>query len=89
MSSDELTKISNDLINALHHNSKLKDLQLGKTKEVTCVICFDDIATHAMVPCGHLALCSGCAAGMQATDKSNRCPMCKSNIQSFMRIWKP
>jgi hypothetical protein len=89
MTNEELTECSNMLLHALCENNKLKDLKTNKTKEVHCVICCDEVATHAMVPCGHLALCSGCTAGMKAANKSTRCPMCKSDIQSIIRIWKP
>ena len=89
MSMEELTECSTNLLRALEENNRWKDLQLGSTKEVECVICCSETATQAMVPCGHLALCSGCAAGMKASNKNNRCPMCKSDIQSFLRIYKP
>ena len=89
MSMEELTECSTNLLRALEENNRWKDLQLGSTKEVECVICCSETATQAMVPCGHLALSSGCAAGMKASNKNNRCPMCKSDIQSFLRIYKP
>ena len=44
---------------------KLKDLMNEKeeTEEVIpkCVICRDAMATHIAIPCGHVALCKGCA----------------------------
>jgi len=89
MSTEELTECGQVLLKAMDGNMRWKDLQVGSAKEAECVICCSEMATHAMVPCGHLALCQSCAAGMKAANKKHRCPMCKSEIQSFLKIFKP
>tara|TARA_B100000780_G_scaffold197335_1_gene139396 strand:+ start:32 stop:937 length:906 start_codon:yes stop_codon:yes gene_type:complete len=86
---DELTQCGHVLIEAMKGNMHYKDVQASCGSEVECVICMSETATNAMVPCGHLALCSSCAAGMKAANKKHRCPMCKSEIQSFLKIFKP
>lgn len=39
-----------------------------------CVVCLDAPRTVALLPCGHLALCAGCAKKEEAR---RRCPVCR------------
>mmetsp|Transcript_70725 Transcript_70725/g.169412 ORF Transcript_70725/g.169412 Transcript_70725/m.169412 type:complete len:119 (+) Transcript_70725:3-359(+) len=39
-----------------------------------CVICLEGEKTHAVIPCGHLALCGGCAALISYSQVA--CPVC-------------
>jgi len=50
-----------------------------------CVLCLDGAASHAAVPCGHLAFCGVCAAERP----SAICPVCRHPSQCFIRIFKP
>mmetsp|Transcript_32328 Transcript_32328/g.67815 ORF Transcript_32328/g.67815 Transcript_32328/m.67815 type:complete len:442 (+) Transcript_32328:93-1418(+) len=55
----------------------------------TCVICRDEVAVMAVVPCGHLCLCIDCAeACMSGQTGSRSCPLCRGNMQSILRIYK-
>jgi len=47
-----------------------------------CVICMDDKATHAMVPCGHMCACAACA-----TRLDRKCPMCNAHVDMIMRVY--
>jgi hypothetical protein len=49
-----------------------------------CCVCFDDILQqYAIIPCGHIDVCSNCL------DKVNdECPTCRSKITSRLRIYK-
>ena len=47
-----------------------------------CVICLDEKATHAIVPCGHQCLCPDCAGFV------DKCPMCRVAKQSVIRIFR-
>ena len=47
-----------------------------------CVVCLDDEQTHALIPCGHLALCGSCAA-----DRSE-CPLCRVPCTGTLRIYR-
>ena len=47
-----------------------------------CVICMDEKATHAIVPCGHQCLCLDCAGLV------DKCPMCRVAKQSVIKIFR-
>jgi len=49
-----------------------------------CVICLDEIAQYAVVPCGHLAICSQCCLG-----ESGACPVCRRRSMGLLRIFVP
>jgi hypothetical protein len=48
--------------------------------EDPCVVCFDGRKTHAMIPCGHLALCGKCAAALK------ECPICRGPKESLLQV---
>lgn len=50
-----------------------------------CVLCLDGSASHASVPCGHLAFCGACAAERPSPE----CPVCRQPSQCVVRIFKP
>lgn len=50
-----------------------------------CVLCLDGFASHASVPCGHLAFCGPCAAERPFPS----CPVCRQPSQCVVRIFKP
>ncbi len=60
----------------------------GGTKEEKtcpdCVVCCA-VATHAILPCGHMCVCVGCKEALR--DKYNRCPLCRGPVQSIVRIF--
>lgn len=45
-----------------------------------CVVCFDDAVNTALVPCGHIALCTKCA------HKLTECPICRASIRSIRTL---
>ncbi|GLB42115.1 hypothetical protein LshimejAT787_1101300 [Lyophyllum shimeji] len=49
-----------------------------------CVICQDDEANIAIVDCGHLAMCRGCADLIMAS--SRECPLCRTRIVTEARL---
>jgi hypothetical protein len=52
----------------------------------TCVICLDDHATVAIIPCGHVCLCSAkqCAGAFSRQSRSDvRCPLCREAVQGL------
>lgn len=49
-----------------------------------CVICMDTVASHAIVPCGHKIVCERCAPAAVA---GGRCPACRAEIQSAIKIF--
>ena len=88
MSVSELTSHGKLLLTALQENVKLKDKVIEDLEEPACVICCCETATFAMNPCGHLALCESCTGGMKAS-RTAGCPICKTPIENYVRIWKP
>jgi hypothetical protein len=47
----------------------------------SCVVCLDAVSDHAVMPCGHVCLCAGCAPGM--TD----CPVCRAPAGEVRRMF--
>jgi len=53
-----------------------------------CVVCLGQKeATQAVIPCGHLCLCDGCAP--QARASLTKCPLCRSPMTDTVRIFLP
>lgn len=51
--------------------------------ENLCVICFESLATHAPVPCGHKVMCENCASQLGR----QRCPLCNTDFLLIIRIY--
>lgn len=47
-----------------------------------CCVCFDQPIDTGLEPCGHVALCHGCAARLQP----RRCPLCRTEIHQSIRM---
>jgi len=84
LDSEECKKRSKKLKKELKRLQKAKaqaPAQKPEEKEADeCVVCMDDSAVFACVPCGHLCLCDGC----KVLDK---CPMCRVKVQYTMKIF--
>jgi hypothetical protein len=57
--------------------------------EDACVVCWDRRADYAIVPCGHLCLCSRCSsyATLHGTLRC-QCPVCKCTAQRAMKVFR-
>lgn len=53
-------------------------------KGADCIVCMTSSATTVALPCRHLCLCGDCAVLLQA--RSNRCPICRSNVLKLVNI---
>jgi serine/threonine protein kinase len=53
-------------------------------EESLCVICMDKQADFALFPCGHKCVCQEDAV---ATKQRGQCPVCRSQVQEFRRIY--
>ena len=52
-----------------------------------CSICLSAPSTHAMVPCGHLCMCTGCSNMLRLTPRAaNRCPICRTSSTQVLKI---
>ncbi|XP_058120412.1 E3 ubiquitin-protein ligase MYLIP [Anopheles ziemanni] len=50
---------------------------------ITCPICADGEIDTTFLPCGHMTACRSCAV------QCDRCPLCRSNIESISKIFLP
>ncbi len=53
----------------------------GSSSGITCVVCQESPVTRAMLPCRHACVCAGCFVRLR-----DRCPMCRSQVKSFILI---
>jgi hypothetical protein len=64
---------------------------------LSCVICRGQIASIALIPCGHLAMCVWCSHNHSRTDlplpenrhMANYCPICRTFIVKRLRVYIP
>jgi baculoviral IAP repeat-containing protein 2/3 len=62
-------------------NQQLKtSSELSKKSLGECLICLTEEKQLACMPCGHLCACVPCGYSLRS------CPICRQNIESFMRI---
>mmetsp|Transcript_19141 Transcript_19141/g.30735 ORF Transcript_19141/g.30735 Transcript_19141/m.30735 type:complete len:380 (-) Transcript_19141:106-1245(-) len=57
-----------------------------------CVVCMDAAATHIVVPCGHQALCRGCAdrySPLPSLTGRLHCPCCRRRIEQVIEVFVP
>jgi len=53
--------------------------------EIECVMCMDAPKTHVFVPCGHMCVCSACAATIMGAKKE--CPQCRGAATHCMQVF--
>ncbi|CAI5942661.1 unnamed protein product [Closterium sp. NIES-65] len=56
----------------------------GGGANVECVVCLEDPRDTLVLPCRHLCLCLHCAKALRF--QSNKCPICRSVVQSLLQI---
>ena len=55
-------------------------------EERMCCVCLEKPKTHALVPCGHVCTCEGCAKDkIMATD--GLCPMCRTQSAQILQVY--
>jgi len=61
---------------------------LGKQGKAECVVCQNNDASRAVVPCGHHCLCDECAEQLASTTTTSRlCPLCRGVLSSTLKIF--
>mmetsp|Transcript_46110 Transcript_46110/g.120799 ORF Transcript_46110/g.120799 Transcript_46110/m.120799 type:complete len:281 (-) Transcript_46110:193-1035(-) len=65
-------------IRAALHRCEAQEEELLK-RQIECIACYDAPKQVHFAPCGHVAMCTACAAQV------SRCPMCRSAIRSRMK----
>lgn len=56
----------------------------GNEEGPECVICMTETRDTTVLPCRHMCMCSDCAKQLRL--QSNKCPICRTNIQSLLQI---
>lgn len=61
--------------------------------EKECVICYDDVGDHVMVPCGHGGFCGRCAKDMcsghaapYTEEGGHVCPVCRAPVDTVVKV---
>jgi hypothetical protein len=49
-----------------------------------CTVCLSNLKSHCFVPCGHVCVCSDCAANSRSFN--GKCPICRAK---FTLIFRP
>uniref|UniRef100_A0A8C9QTE8 RING-type E3 ubiquitin transferase n=1 Tax=Scleropages formosus TaxID=113540 RepID=A0A8C9QTE8_SCLFO len=65
------------LVGDLSPEEQLRQLQ----EERTCKICMDKLVSIVFIPCGHLVVCTDCAASLR------HCPICRAVIRGSVRAF--
>jgi len=66
---------------------KLKKQVAAKMDEDdSCSICLDNAVNCAILECGHVCICYGCADGLRNANQP--CPICRKDIRSVVRIYR-
>ena len=69
------------------HDATDDYVQLGdSTENGLCVVCWDDCANYAVLPCGHLCLCAHCSADSVRLI-NGKCPICTRQVDFTVRIY--
>ena len=50
-----------------------------------CCVCMDRKRSAALLPCGHVCVCVECAGRLRSREQS--CPICRSRIDKFVRLF--
>jgi len=58
----------------------------GPDANLKCVVCLECSAATVLVPCGHRALCNQCALSLNGPLHS-KCPICRSSVERFVRVF--
>ena len=66
---------------------ELSGTPLSTDEQTLCVVCMDAPKTHAIVPCGHVCICEGCAEKLLAPQAPLVCPMCREHATMVMKLY--
>lgn len=58
--------------------------RLKEIKPQHCVVCLENAATHALVPCGHRAVCQQCSSKCAP---GTNCPVCRKQVEDTVQIY--
>ncbi|KAH9615473.1 hypothetical protein KSS87_010386 [Heliosperma pusillum] len=88
----EQRRAQQERLDAVDNNeeTELEEVEDDETEDILdgqlCVICLMRRRRAAFVPCGHLVCCPRCALTVER-DLSPKCPVCRQEIRSSVRIF--
>ena len=56
--------------------------------EDCCIVCFEQSATLAFVPCGHQCVCKTCAEAITDSGGAGKCPYCRTESIMTIQIYR-
>jgi len=82
---DELFTESRNKVNKV--DKKLKQLQkyVSTHCPTDCIICKNELANIALVPCGHICLGLNCFE--LCLNNNDQCPICKTTVEYVQRVY--
>jgi len=73
---------------SLSSHEGLSSHEVVRSDKAECVVCHDEAATRAVIPCGHHCLCDECAELLASrTTTSRLCPLCRGVLTSSLKIF--
>eukprot|EP00939_MAST-03C_sp_MAST-3C-sp1_P002820 g2820.t1 len=76
----EVLSVADAISKAIAEDEDNAERSKTKPQLPECVVCMDDVASHAFIPCGHLCVCASCAEDISPTSSAERkgaCPKCR------------
>lgn len=59
----------------------------GLRKGTACVICFERVGDHVLLPCGHGGYCGTCASSVFSGPAPTRlCPLCRAELTKVVQV---
>ena len=73
------------LVKRVSINNKIFD-EKSETPHDQCIICYEYIKNHVMIPCGHVITCTRCTK--MFLNNATKCPICNVSSTNIIRIFK-
>lgn len=71
---------------AIKHSDSLGGADsMENDKDMSCLICFEELGDHVMMPCGHGGYCKHCAHKLYVRPP-NLCPICRASLVSVVKV---
>jgi hypothetical protein len=62
----------------------------NQNNRLQCVVCLENEIIYSLQPCSHLGLCHSCAQTLQSRSRGEElCPLCRTPIEEYQRIFLP
>jgi hypothetical protein len=62
----------------------------NRNTRLQCIICLENEIIYSLQPCSHLGLCHSCAQTLQSRSRGEElCPLCRTPIEAYQRVFLP